>query len=110
MIGRAHVAPQVAAKQPQAAVVPPRSESNRVAHETVEAMDPVTIVLWTIERASDFGGKFRRDPLIRIENENPIVGCLRDGPVLEVAARSVLTLDDSATQLAGDLERAIGRT
>ena len=35
---------------------------------------------------------------------------LRNRPILEVAARAVLALDDSATQLARDLERAIGRT
>src|SRR5689334_16682292 len=107
MIGRPGVPPQIAPKEPQAAIVSPRSVADRMAHEMVEAIDPIAVVPWPRERVANLLCQLGRNPLIGVENKNPLVGRLRNGPILEVATRAVLALDDAASHAARDLECAV---
>src|SRR6185369_8635281 len=110
MIVRPDVASDVAPKQPQAAIVPPRTVADRMAHEVIKAVDPVAVVPWLDKLIANFVRQLGRDPLIRVENENPVVCGLRNRPILEVATRTILALDDSASEPPRDLKRAVGRT
>ena len=109
MIGRPDVTPHVAPEEPQAAIVPPRPVADPMAHEVIQAIDPVPVVLGLADCVANFLRQFQRDPLIRIEYENPLMRRLRDRPILEVATRAILTLDDPAPELTRDLERPVGR-
>lgn len=60
--------------------------------------------------AQDFGGQFRSDALVGVDDQNPLVGCLGDSPILEIARVNVFALDDAAiAQRADDFEGAVGR-
>src|SRR4051812_24214088 len=97
VIGRSHVPPQVAPKEPQAAIVPPRPMADRMAHEMIAAINPKPVMSRFGELATNFRRELRRDPLIRIENKHPLMGGLRNRPILEVTTRAIFALDDPAT-------------
>src|SRR5437868_15543932 len=109
MIGRPDISPQVAPKQPQATIIPPRPVADRMAHEMITAINPIPAMPWFGKLTANFRRERRRDPLIRVENEHPLMGRLRNCPILEVAACAILALDDPATEPARDVERAIRR-
>ena len=108
MIGRPDVTAQIATKKPQAVIVLPRAEANRVPQEMVEPADAVAVVLRPCEHLRNLGGNFRCDAFVGIEDQHPRVGRLRNRPVLEIARRAILALDDAATQGPRDLKLAIG--
>ena len=80
-----------------------------MAHEMIQSIDPVPIVLRVADRVANFLRQLCRNPFIRIEYKNPLVRCLRDCPILAVAARALLALDNPATELARNPARAIVR-
>src|SRR5689334_17535955 len=107
MIGRPDVAAQVALEQPQTTIIFPGAKLDRMAHEVIASIDPVAFVLRFTEHVANFGGKRGWNAFVRVENHYPFICGLRDGPVLEVARRSVLPFDDPATQFAREFERAV---
>src|SRR6185295_4827668 len=110
MIRRPDIPPQIAPKEPQAPIVPPWTVADRMTHEMVEAINPVAILFGIADRVANFGRQLGRDPLICVENKNPLVRRLRDRPILEIAASAVFALDDPAAKLARERERTVRRS
>src|SRR5689334_9921781 len=80
-----------------------------MSHEMVAPINPVAVVLRGGKRFANFLRERLGDALIRIEDEDPLLGRLWNRPVLEVATRAILALDDPAAQLARDLECTVCR-
>src|SRR3954451_5335543 len=98
MIVRPDIISCIAAEEPKATIVSPGTMGNRMAHEMIEAINPIPAVLRIVQCVANFVGQLRRDPLVRIEYENPLVRRLRNGPILELAAHVVIALDDPAAE------------
>src|SRR4051794_34069308 len=110
MIRSPDVPTQISFEQPQTPIVPPRPKPDRMAHEMVAAINPIAVMPWFDKLIADLGRQLRRDPFVRIENQNPLVGRLRNRPIFEVATRAVFTFDDPATKAARNVGRAVRRT
>ena len=111
MIARAFIARNVPAKQTQDFVAIPAIVPNSLPHEVVVAVDPIPVMFRLGQERLDFAAHLRRDPFVGIDEQNPFMGGLRDGPILEVTRGAIFAFNDpAATNLTDDLERTIGRS
>ena len=106
------VARMAAVKEPRDAVALQAGEAHRFAEHEVEAADGVRPEIERpVERAEDLVAQLRRDALVGVDDEDPIVRGAVDGVVLRRCSAEVFALlDANAGELLADqLEGAIRR-
>ena len=107
----AHVSSAVAVEKPHQRLIPPTTATHRVAHKVVQSRHAVAIQRRTFRQVpSHFGRELGSDPLVGVQNEHPVMGRLRDRPILEIAGVDIFAFDHAAAaHLRDDIERAVGR-